>query len=207
MSRPLTFKFTGPNNTEFSCPIQCSQCTAHKADGNRCTKRTCIGVPVCWVHLLKNHKLRIRDSAHGKGLFVHCNASGANDIIFHPGQEIVRYYGEGVTMRVLDQRYGDSTAPYGVACNPDNVRGRRRGRGRGGRRTFEDAACVRGVGSLANHGGAHANAELTCVNSRVVLKATTGIRNYREVLVNYGDEYWFDEENTQHTTRRMKQSN
>jgi hypothetical protein len=207
MSRPLTFRFNGPDNAAFSCPLECSQCTALKADGNRCTKRSCIGVPVCWMHLLKSNKLRIKDSPHhGKGLFAQCNTSGANDVVFRPGQEIVRYEGERVTQRVLDQRYGDSTAPYGVACNPENVR-RRRGRGRGGSRTFEDAACVRGVGSLANHGGARANAELACVNRRVVLRATADIRNGREVLVDYGDEYLFNEENTQHTTRRMKRPN
>ena len=58
------------------------QCTANANSGNRCRLRTlhlsestgnCDSKPICWIHLRKNHQIRIMNSTlpgAGKGLFL-----------------------------------------------------------------------------------------------------------------------------------------
>ena len=95
--------------------------------------------------------------------------------------------------------WGDeTTAPYAVTI-------------KGGGDEVEDAACRRGVGALINHGltGASRNAEMVPqehpVTHRkyVIFRATKNIRNRREILTDYGDDYRFDEP-THYETRNAR---
>ncbi len=180
---------------EFWCNLQCSQCTARTKSGRQCSKTTCIGTPYCWVHLRGERHLRIGPSlipGAGKGLFVHSTRHQATGRpVFERGQVIVEYGGERVSEADTDRRYGRGdhvTAPYG--------------------HEIEDAACVRGVGSLANgatydprtrtHTPA-VNAEyylddgVPLARQKTVLRALQDLHHGDEVIVDYGTAYSFHE--------------
>lgn len=196
---PYKFQFKsqdqGPNQRGFACNLQCAQCSATARNGQQCKKNACIGVPFCWMHLLSQHNLRIKESSipgAGKGLFAMSRNTPSDGIVFQKDQVICRYYGEAVTQDILQERYGDYTAPYGI-----HVRGT----------AFEDAGCKRGIGSLANHApNSRANARYSYQlhNGSPVsfIRATKNIRNGSEVLVNYGRDYNFAEGTQQQTIRR-----
>lgn len=189
---PYKFKFESNDGTvNFSCPLECNQCEGINRNGNQCSRRTCIGTPFCWTHLWSMRNLRILPSNipnAGKGLFA-VMRRGADmppgNIIFTTGATIIDYYGESMPRPVLDARYGDFTAPYGV----------------GWRAMVEDGACRRGVGSLANGGTPHARAVIRRSNARYsrlqdgryVLKATKSIKHGQEIICYYGEEYRLNE--------------
>ena len=188
---PYTFRFSGPANLAYSCPLQCTQCSAtSQSTGQRCRMRTCIGTPLCWQHLLSQKKVRIMPSAvAGKGLFAKSKTHAANAVLFSPGDVIVEYGGERITRAQLEARYGDYTAPYGLSDDRQ--------------RNIEDGACKRGPGTLANHApNANAKYSMSRPKGRTPffrLVATAEIRNGQEIFCSYGDNYLFDEP-TQHTT-------
>ena len=180
------------NKVLFRCQLACVQCTATKVDGGNCTRKSCIGIPLCYMHLLREKKLRIKQSTipgAGKGLFAMDKHAGANEIIFRIGDKIVVYNGEVVTHAELNRRYGDRfTAPYAVSEG----------------RAVVDAACTRGVGSIANYatGGKRNNAQFS-YNRRTklfTLVATKNIRNGAEIFVTYGRAYRLHDR-ASHTTR------
>ena len=188
---PKKFVFNpGPN--EFSCTLQSHRCSAVSTSTNkRCKKQVVIGQPFCWVHLQQNQNLRIKQSNipnAGLGLFAVRKNAPATAVIFHPHQKITDYSGELINHAELNKRYGDFTAPYAIQV----------------RHTvpyfYEDAACKRGAGAIANHSNTNANAELITTydphlrHDIALLEATTPIRNNEEILVDYGDEYLFDED-------------
>lgn len=216
MNMPPKFRFTADaeQQQEFQCPLQCEQCVAHTRlrrvsrgdsraaqvdEGRRCRKRACVGVPYCWMHLRSQLHLRIKASSvasAGKGLFAEDPRAAPNAIVFRPNDIIVVYGGERVTRAELEARYGDYTAPYGLQIYGQH---------------YEDAACRRGPGALANHAPSPvANARYSYQKPRqrqqqqqppvAVLKATKAIRNGQEILVSYGPHYRFDEA-AQHQTR------
>ena len=188
------FDFTSPTGA-FSCSLQCQQCVGRTKAGRRCRKRTCIGTPHCWMHLLAEGKLRVLPSAvpnAGKGLFARAHRSRVQPglVLFRRGDVICEYGGEPVMAADLTARYGDYTAPYGLHSRGPY---------------YEDAACRRGAGSLANHtGAATANAKyrygLRGGRPYSRLTATRPVRDGDEVLVNYGRAYRFNE-HTHHRTR------
>lgn len=192
---PYRFRFASHDGQQaFACPVQCQRCSGTTRAGNQCSRRTCIGTPKCWQHLLNEGKLRIKASTvpgAGKGLFAMDRRAAQQAVIFRPGDIVVDYGGAATTAAVLQARYGNYTAPYGL-----HVSGAR----------FENAACKRGAGALANHGPpARANARYSYTAAggggrRGVLRATKVIKNNSEVLVNYGDDYLFNEPTT-HVTR------
>jgi len=199
MTTALTFNYSFPvqdNRPDFQCRIMCNQCNARKPTGDQCGNRVCIGTPFCWIHLEKMYRVRIRDSDYGKGLFASDKKIGARDIVFRPGELIVPYFGDRVDTATIDARYGeDYTSPYAVELVP-------------GTGLFEDAACKRGVGSLVNHGNTRRsrNAILSYneVDDEVQVIATKNIRNNIEILVDYGDDYRFQGEGTDHQTKRRR---
>lgn len=193
---PLSFGYQRPNG-QFECNIQCERCTAtSKSTGQRCKLRTCIGVPYCWMHLLSDHSLRIKPSSipgAGKGLFaLRRGVADSSEVIFRKRDHITRYGGEVIDTAVLNQRYGSYTAPYGIKV-------------RNG--MYEDAACKRGTGAIANHASrSRANTRYSVSRDsppHVSLKATKNIRNGTEVVTYYGSDYRFDE-SIQHRTVRKK---
>lgn len=192
---PLVFSFKSPNHA-FECALQCQQCTAVAANGAQCQKRACIGVPKCWIHLLRDHSLRLKPSTiqgAGKGLFAMKRGAGPNAVVFKKDAKIIDYYGDLVNQQTLTERYGEHTAPYGIQI------------GTGDR--YEDAACRRGVGALANHRGAGHNARLTFRShptAAALVKAVKPIRNDQEVLVSYGRGYLMNQAGVRHKTTRRR---
>jgi hypothetical protein len=134
---------------------------------------------MCWQHLIKSQHLRIKESTipgANKGLFVMSRDHGQNEIVFRRGEPIIDYGGERVTHDTLQHRYGDYTAPYGLAEG----------------RAVDDGACVRGTGTLANAGrGNVTNAKFQFLRptKKFRIVATKNIRNNSEILVNYGRDY------------------
>lgn len=193
---PLVFSFRSPNRPLFECAVECQQCTAVSASGAQCKKRACIGVPKCWMHLLRDHSLRIKPSTipgAGKGLFAMKRGAAANAVVFKKDAKIIDYYGDLVNRQTLDARYGDHTAPYGIQIGTGN--------------RYEDAACRRGVGAVANHRGAGYNARLSYrwqPTPAALVKAIRPIRNGQEVLVSYGQGYLMDEAGVTHKTIRKR---
>lgn len=189
------FEFFQNRRRLFACRLQCGRCEGTKKNGQRCTLTSCIGTPYCWIHLLSEKKLRIKESIiqeANKGLFAMDKQAGANDILFRVGDTIIEYGGEVVSRDEIDERYEDFTSPYGLA------------EGRYG----EDGACRRGVGTIANHGGSRrSNARYVLsrgANRKFKLVATKNIRNGSEVLTNYGDDYVLREQNVRHKTSYKK---
>ncbi len=192
---PLVFSFKAPDRDEFACALQCRTCGAQTASGQPCRKRACIGTPLCWMHMLKTMNLRYKASTipgAGKGLFAMRPGADTRTVVFRAGQRIVPYHGERLRMADLDLRYGDYTAPYGVTVD---------------RRAdvYEDGACIRGVGALANHAtGRRVNAKFREQDGVSALFATKAIRHGDEILVDYGAMYRFTEGTRFRTTRRRR---
>jgi hypothetical protein len=111
-----------------------------------------------------------------------------NDVVFKTGDIVTAYDGEVVTQQVKNQRYttGDITAPYMIGLG-------------GGK--YEDGACVRGAGTVANHRAAP-NAKLSISRAgRARIVALKPIRNNAEVFVSYGRKYKFQQHVKSRTTR------
>jgi hypothetical protein len=194
---PLVFSFKSPNRPPFECAVQCQQCTGVSANGAQCKKRACIGLPKCWMHLLRDHSLRVKPSninGAGMGLFAMKRGAAANAVVFKKDDKIIDYYGDLVDRQTLDDRYGTHTAPYGIQIGTGN--------------RYEDAACRRGVGALANH-GARPNARLTFRShptAAALIKANRTILNDREVLVSYGRGYMMNQAGVEHKTTRRRRA-
>jgi hypothetical protein len=132
--------------------------------------------------------LRIKPSTvqnAGKGLFaVNPSDKTGDAIVFRKDQDIIRYFGAPSTGQETYDRYGDALAPYTVAINVNQG-------------LYEDAACQRGVGSLANHAtqrNSNARFKIKRATSTrpavIMVTATKNIRNGHEIFINYGREYW-----------------
>jgi hypothetical protein len=133
----LEYRFNNAG-TDFSCRLSCERCTAVTKKGRHCSRTICIGVPLCWQHLLTcknlNNGVKIRDSPLAcKGLFA-WSRKGGDDVVFKKGDTIAVYDGEVVDAAKLQARYGDATAPYALRVGSLTI----------------DAACKRRVGSLTN---------------------------------------------------------
>jgi len=134
---------------------------------------------------------------HGKGLFAYDPTRPAGAVVFNVGDVICKYQGEILTDQEIDQRYNyngeEYTAPYALEEK---------------RNKNIDCSCKRGIGSLCNHSSTHDNAEFRKgytgrgVNRRdyINVRAKRIIYNRQEILVNYGNEYTFDE-NVSHSTK------
>lgn len=175
----------------FACLLHCTQCTGTRKDRQRCTRRSCIGTPYCWMHLLIEKKLRIKTSTiagAGKGLFAMDKHAPANAVIFPKGRKVIVYDGEIVNQDTLNARYGQFTAPYAIHEFGTTI----------------DAACRRGVAALSNHSSRNANARLAFsrANKEFMLIATRSIKNGDEILCNYGRAYQHDDGMTHKTTQR-----
>jgi hypothetical protein len=183
MPKRFTFPTTG-----FSCMLSSHQCEATNRNGHRCRRRTVIGVGLCWNHLLSIKHLRIKESSvenSGLGLFAMNSAMPENAIVFKKGEMIIEYGGEDIDIEELNNRYQDRTAPYGVQKKKDS--------------TYNDSACVRGIGSNANTQVGKQNARLGIGAGDIVkVYATKNIRNNTEIFLAYGNSYNKFEE---HVTR------
>lgn len=191
------FHFHVPSsNIDFNHPIMAQQCEQIKDDGERCKKRVAQGCPYCFLHLKYKHFLCIKPSTieqAGLGVFV-CNIKENNDfIVYRKNQKICPFDGEVITKEVLDDRYGEYTAPYAIEIHNDMV---------------EDGATKRGIGSIINH---QPNARTNCRYSitrdnHAWIVATKDIKNNTELFVNYGSSYRFGERGVQFSTNYKKKT-
>jgi SET domain-containing protein len=195
---PYEFKFYIHKNLFFHHLLETEQCVGHNKNGNRCKRKVTIGTPYCFQHLLSIKHLKIQKSKipnAGNGLFALDKSKPDNAIIFKKGDKIIDYVGEIVTMRTLDERYGeDNTAPYAVEINKNKDK-------------YEDSALVRGVASLSNQGNTkkqnNSKFGLNVREGKAILKAWKNIRNGEEILTDYGRDYTFDK-NTSHKTEYVR---
>lgn len=187
----FTFQST---DTNFTCQMQCTRCKCNTKSGARCRRRSCIGTGYCWAHLISHRHLRIKASLEpgaGKGVFVMDKTQGDHAVIFKPRDLVIEYDGEKVVEAVVDQRYGQWTAPYTVQNTERED-------------LFEDAACHRGVGAIVNQSKTRPNVKFVSTGEgdavHVALFAVRNIKNNAELLVNYNGSYALDDP-TQHHTR------
>jgi hypothetical protein len=177
---------------------------AHTKSGTQCKLTTCIGTPYCWLHQLSKNHLRVMDSKiknAGKGLFAMDKSTvdkkerdGRQKAVFRQGQTIVAYGGEKITHQEKHARYRGHTAPYGL-----------------GTTHTEDAACKRGIGSIANHKPPSAsNSNFVFRNGRWVLVARKRILHGNEITATYGSSqtvgprYRMHEPGVTHATKKSR---
>lgn len=191
---PQEFVFQG-SQTRFRCDLHAQTCGAQTRQGARCKRRTVVGLGLCWTHLRSLKRLKIQESTlpgAGRGLFAVDPEKQPGSIVFRTGQKIADYDGDMITAADAARRYGPNTGPYAIAST---------------RQRREDAACRRGVGSLANTArgtGRRNNARLSRRNDGThTLKATRPIRNHEEILIPYSGSYRFDGQ-ASHATRRRR---
>ena len=189
---PQYFHFHS-DETDFDHKLESHRCTAIRPNGQQCKKNTVMGLKYCYIHNKTQLHLQIKDSTipqAGKGLFA---VGKPNTIIFQDKQRICLYNGQLIDIEELIKRYGNDTGPYGIELHNHQ---------------FEDAAIKRGIGSLANHTNnkRKINARLSInKNNRAQLIATKNIKSGMEIcfLIDYGDEYRFDE-NVESSTNNRK---
>lgn len=191
------FIFRAGDGIYFECPLDCRRCPQLTKYGTRCRLRSCIGNDMCWIHLLSQRHLRIKESGagRGKGLFALDRAArGRNEVIFRRGELIVEYEGEILTEAEVDRRYGpDNTAPYTVD-SPIQDR-------------YWDAACSRSAASMTNHAaGRRTNAKFVFNDDTemVEIRATKNIYNDTEIFVNYGRNYILNQDGIESTTKQRR---
>jgi hypothetical protein len=182
----------------FEGNLQKEQCRYIKPNGEHCKRMTVIGIPFCPQHLAIELHLKIKKSLiphSGKGVFCFDQSKGENEIIFRPTgptRIICEYDGELINLNTLNERYKynniDFTGPYAFKIN-DN--------------TYIDGALRRGIGTMINHTNwTNANCKFVRYqnSNRVRILAKKNIRNGQELLICYGDQYFFDEP-THYSTR------
>jgi hypothetical protein len=73
------------------------KCTATNANGQQSKRTCCIGLPYCYIHLLHQERLRIKQSNipnAGQGLFCIDKGSPDNTIIFRKDEKYVNRMGK-----------------------------------------------------------------------------------------------------------------
>lgn len=182
----------------WSCPLTCRRCSFKKANGLVCKNKVCLGLPFCTAHNSLQYGVRIKPSTiakAGKGLFATRDIS--KDAWICP------YVGELLDMRCVNKRYpGRMTAPYTeLLPGPEGL--------------AVDAACTRGIASLANArfkkdgtvaslGSHNCKASYRPVGDGIPgiwLKATKTVRKGEEVFLYYGEGGYLLED-THSTDRR-----
>ncbi len=148
-------------------------CNGTTLQNRSCRRRTARGQK-CWMHTKKELNLRVKDSTvphGGLGLFT-------AEKTYKKGEVITPYTGDLLTKKQVDTRYpGNTTGEY-VLCQNEN-------KCVDGRKTTE-----KGLGRWANSTYKtkyKSNAKYT---SKFNVTATKTIKPGKEILVNYGRDYW-----------------
>ncbi len=201
---PPKFSFYINNHLKFQCQLTSERCEAVSKTGLQCKRRTVFGQPYCWTHLRLIKHLRVKPSGiegGGKGLFAEDTTKPQGSVIFkgeHNGRRgdvIISYGGEFLDENDIIHRYTENyTAPYTVQVQKN---------------LFQDCACERSAGSLANQGFGTGpfrnNAELYARTNtqihEIFLRAKRDILNGQEIFLAYGRAYRMDEDDVQHFTR------
>jgi hypothetical protein len=184
-------KFKSENSktgTKFQCNIKCGRCVAINKNGTRCKRRVCMGRKVCHTHRKAGVGLEVKNSNipnAGKGLFA------ARE--FKKDSVIGVYAGEVLTLAQHSARHGANKhdhGPYSIQVGNRVV----------------DAACRRGLMSLANGSKSIARANARFVDNirpsgGINVKATKRIRVGQEIIVYYGADYFKSAKYHTHTTK------
>ena len=202
---PYQFQFFINHHLHFSGYLERKRCTGHNKNGQRCKRLVCIGLPYCFQHSLTHFHLKIKPSTiagAGKGLFAEDKTKRANATIFLPNHDICEYTGQIMDLADLHRRYDEyengvrvavHTAPYAMELN---------------KRVAIDSALQRGIGSLANskpHNQCNAVFISKYIGPRnnrrhvIMLEARRPIKNGQEIFADYGEDYYFDEEESNKT--------
>lgn len=179
----MPYRFTSPTH---SCILETHTCEWKGG----CRRKVAIGLPLCWQHSRLEYGVKVAPSTikgGGKGLFATKE--------FEKGKRICPYGGRLLTRAELDRLYpGKHLAPYAENVSKEYVR---------------DAACVRGIGSMANGvpRKKESNAETYVSTNRAPwLRATKRIKEGEEILNHYGPEYFEDPDIHTSKTRYVRKS-
>lgn len=188
------------SGNKFDGELKSDQCQ-HHINNVQCRKMCQIGLSICWIHLLSECHLRIKESTidnAGMGLFALIKNTPNEDaqIVFREGDTICLYNGEILTLNQHLHRYEQESAPYTAELHRQN-----------NIQMYEDASIQRGVGSLINHSVRNFNCRMSIKrNNTIAFIATKNIRNHSEILVNYGRRYRFNVAHTKSATNRKRLS-
>ena len=103
----MRFIFKINNEILFDAKLKTFQCEAINKNGTQCKRHVCIGLNLCWNHMLYYKHLRIKKSNipnAGNGLYALDLQKNDNDVIFKKGEKICEYYGEVVTLEELKKK-------------------------------------------------------------------------------------------------------
>lgn len=187
---PQYFHYRSPQ-TQFDGILKHERCRHILRNGHRCKRNVILGLPFCFQH---RSKIKVATSTiphAGLGLFAH-NGTDNDAVVFQKKDEIAPYYGELVTPAIREERYGTMTAPYGLELT---------------RQEAMDGALKRGLGTLVNHKpNREANTRFSVKRNKkeVNLVATKTIRNRKELFVNYGRQYKWNEPGVIYSTNKAK---
>jgi hypothetical protein len=191
---PKYFHWHAPNN-EWDEELAKFRCEGINKNGTQCKRSVIIGLPLCFQHTASVYHLKIKPSTipnAGLGLFAYDRTKADNEIVFKPGDDICNYFGEVVTKEILDERYGDHTAPYGIVVSANQNK-------------YEDTALQRGIGSLINHKvKSRTNCKFVNNYHFIKIRSHKNIRNGVELFINYGNDYRFDDDVNYSTNTKVR---
>ena len=192
-----------PDRPHFAADLISERCRGRTACGRRCRRRVARSLPLCWLHLLRDGRLRLAPSRFGgTGLFAAAGRwwrrgrgrAPAGAVVFRPGELIAPYLGEPVCPVELGARYGGHTAPYVL----DWVDGARYRSAAAMCNTHLNPRC--GVRSSVRH--CNAAFRYLADADEFWLAALVPIRDGEEVLAYYGSGYRIGADGSRHTTVR-----
>jgi len=185
------FKYYIDDELNFECNLESHRCQGRTLHNLRCKRNCVIGFEYCFTHLQKVKHLVIRQSQiinGGKGLYAFNKTKPNNAVIFKKDEIICQYNGELLDDDERYDRYENYNSPYAVDVYNNQC---------------IDAACKRGIGSMANTKPNHNNATFS-VNARTKtanIKATKNIRNGEEIYLSYGRSFKLNEPQVKYTTK------
>jgi len=215
-SNALKKSFDFTNNP--GCKLYKLPCMCYK-DGTKtlCTRQSYNSAGLCWQHLKTRWNLTVRQTnisdgggqrLRMRGLFACDIKKAENEIVFKEGDVICPYIGIVFTEQEFSSIYpksDDTTAPYMIPILVRTARKRDEDT-----TLYVDAACLRGIGSLANHDTGKKNAifvsselEIPNLEEGILpwLQAVRDIKNGEEIYVSYGKDYQMEMENIETFTR------
>jgi SET domain-containing protein len=158
--------------------IDCVTCKATKKDGQRCTRKTCKYVEMCWQHTKKEKSLVVKKSS----------IKGAGDGLYttkeiKKGDKVASYTGEKKTR----QEYDQNISGYGVEITKQMILDARSTQTGLGRYVNDCRAANKRRGECK---GNNARFTVDRKSDSVSVKATKRIKAGEEVFLSYGRKYW-----------------
>jgi len=206
MPKVTSFHPAIPTATEktYTTDVHCQTCTQP-----RCSRRTCMILPMCWQHARLILHLQVKDSTipnAGRGLFAFAATKAARDacvVLWRRGDYIAPLNGRPTSAEQLQASYGDHTAPYAASSSIKKTG-----------HPFIDALGKRYIAHYANTRvgrpradgcrssvKAGTNCKLSARSDGLMwLQATKPIRSGDEILTYYGAAYQMEPHARVYTT-------